>query len=204
MRLLRFCSMIFMGMLMLSYIPTSKATIITLNPSSQDVLLGEKATVDVVLEQPDGNFVGAFDFFINFDASILALSNVIQRTSLGGPFDSFFDSVAGVGRVNVSEVSLLFDLSAVQDAVSDFSLFTLDFDTLSVGSSDLIPEENILGFAGGFVGDDLGFGISLNAIVNGAINVVDPSIQPPTGVSEPSLLLFLLLFIPSLIFLRRM
>lgn len=198
MKLFRHSPLLLVILLNIGFIESARAIAISFSPLAQNVLLGDSASVDVILENPAGNLVGAYDFFVNYDASILSLNNVVQGSALGGPADTLYQTATTPGQVNVAEVSFLFDLSGLQDASSSFTLFTLVFDTLAVGSSALLPEENILGFAGGFVGDELGFGIALDSVNAGSITVVD---LPVVDVGEPAALLY---FALGLLGLRRL
>lgn len=136
-----------------------------------------------------GNIIGAFDFFVVYDPAVLAFDAVVFGTALGGESDSLrIDDASPAGNVNVVELSFLSDLPALQDGVSDQLLFSISFDTLASGSSSLDFDENILGFAGGYLGDENGIGIVLDNIGAGSITVN----TSPT-ISEPGSLALLLL-----------
>ena len=149
-------------------------------PSDQTVALGSQVTVDIVVSDPAGTLIGAYDFFVSYDPvvtsdpPVLALTGVNFGPSLGGPTDSFQDVVeqSGSNSVNVAELSFVSDLSALQDGTSSLLLFSLTFNTLRTGVSALGLTENILGVAGGFLGDELGQPITLDAFGTAAVTVV--------------------------------
>lgn len=152
-----------------------RAAAISLNflPVNQTIDFGEQASVDVVVADPGGNLIGAFDFFVNYDPAVISLSGLTFGTALGGPADSLQDVVEdSTGQVNVAELSLLADLSGLQDGISDVLLFSMTFTPVDAGTSALTFSENILGIAGGFLGDAAGLPIELDSVGNGSITVV--------------------------------
>jgi hypothetical protein len=78
-------------------------------PVSQSVGLGSQATVDVIVADPGGALVGAYDFLVNYEPDVLTLNSVVFGAALGGgPPDSFQDLLESpAGEVNLSELSLL-------------------------------------------------------------------------------------------------
>lgn len=154
---------------------TQAAPVIEFAPRNQTVLLGDEATVDIVVSDTGGLLIGVHDFFVNFNTSILSLADVVLGTALGGPGDVLEDVVPGPGRVNVAVVSLLTDLTAFQTGTDSFVLFSLTFRTTAVGTSVLSFGENILGFAGGFLGDELGLGVQGVRTQAGSITVISPN-----------------------------
>lgn len=146
---------------------------LTFAPTDQTIGPGEQATVDVLVSDPAGELVAAYDFFVDYDPAVIELDSVTFGVGLGGPADSFQDVVVDpLGQVNVSELSVLFDLSGLQDGTSDLLLFSLTFNSASNGTSPLAFSENILGVAGGFLGDTAGLPIALDALGTGSIAVV--------------------------------
>jgi hypothetical protein len=124
--------------------------------------VGQNFTVDVVLSNmTDMNTVSFYDFNINFDAAILEFSGVTFGTGLGVSDQGTQD--LGGGLVNVNEFSYeWFDISDPTDpsydpdpsspsystffadqfdGTNDMILFSIDFLTLTTGSSTL----NIVG-----------------------------------------------------------
>ncbi len=180
-------------------LPTvSHAVLLEFRPEDQMVLFGEQATVDVFLSEPAGNIIGAYDFFVNYDPNILSIDDIVFGSGLGDSADVLQSAInnSTAGSVNASALSFLFDLTALQDGVSDLYLFSITFDTLDLGTSLLNFEANIAGIAGGFVGDELGFSILLDSVGSGRIDVIGA-----IAVSEPSPLLLAFL-VGSLILVR--
>lgn len=152
------------------------ATTISFSPSAASVGIGGNVAVDVrVSGLGAGTDIGAFDLNVLFDASLLNLTGYALGASLGDT--SLFEALdislgnTAAGKFNLSEISLLSDLSAQQDA---FTLATLYFSGAAVGSSALSLGDVVLGDA---------FGNALQADLQGA---------SVTSVPEPhNLALFL-------------
>lgn len=115
------------------------ATTISFNPSAANVGMGSNTAVDVRISGlTAGTDLGAFDLNVLFDAAQLALTGytlgaALGDTSLFEAFDTSLGSTAS-GKFNLSEISLLSDLSAQQDA---FTLATLYFSGIAAGNSAL-------------------------------------------------------------------
>ena len=167
-------------------------------PSAQTVQLGAAANVDVVVVDPGGSSVGAYDFFVDFDPSILTFDSLVFGPALGGPADSLQAAVESpAGRINAAEVSLLLDLTPLQDGVANVTLFSLTFETVGLGTSSLSLADNIAGIPGAFLGDELGLPIVLESVGMGEITVVPPS------VTEPATLLLFPLVLAGVILRAR-
>jgi len=146
---------------------------LTFAPSDQTIGPGQQATVDVLVSDPAGELVAAYDFFVDYDPAVIELDSVTFGVGLGGPADSFQDVVVDpLGQVNVSELSVLSDLSSLQDGTSDLLLFSVTFNPASNGTSPLAFSENILGVVGGFLGDTAGLPIALDTPGAGSVTVV--------------------------------
>ncbi len=144
-------------------------------PSAQTIGLNEQAEVDVVFQAPSGALVSAYDFFVNYDPSVVAFApsvNLSFGPSLGSPLDSNW-VLAGLqpGQVNVGELSLVSDLTTLQDGVSDLLLFSMVFQPVDIGVS-------VLSFSGGigpsfdFLADESGVPIVLDNVGAATITVV--------------------------------
>ena len=122
------------------------AITIGFEPVSQEVVVGDPASVNLVISGlGDGTYpsLGGFDLFIEYDPTILALSDV----SFGDP--TLGDQLAiGWGATYLSStysssIEELFGLSfgppwdLINFQAPSFVLATLTFDTLSVGTSPL-------------------------------------------------------------------
>jgi len=147
---------------------------------TQDVPLGSPATVDLVISGL-GNYtspsLGVFDLDILYDPTILSFSSYTLGPYLGEAWDLSWGEVMP-GDVNLAELSLLLpdELNSLQP--SSFTLASLTFDTLSLGTSNL--ELSIYA-----LGDEWGDPFPLIATESGNVNV--------TSVPEPATLTYLLI-----------
>jgi len=149
------------------------------SPNTQTVLLSGQASVDVTASNLQNEYIGAFDFGIAWDNSILSLSSISFGSALGGGVSSFQDENTNnsLGISNLSESSLLFDLTSLQTGTADIILATVVFDTLNVGQSALNLTGNIL--SSGFLSDENGSLLTASAN-SGLINVVTSIPTPET------------------------
>ena len=156
---------------------TAQATpILSLNPTSQSVPLGTQASVDVVisgLEQ--GQTIGAFDFILFFDPSIVSLASSSFGGALGGATLNDVDS--GIGSVNAASVSFETPgtLLGLQSAGS-FTAFTAVFNTLSVGTTPLT-----FGLSPFVFSDGEGLDIAGVTASGGSITVTGTNAVPDAG-----------------------
>jgi hypothetical protein len=150
-------------------------------PSTQTVNLGAQATVDINVTGLSGQLIGGFDFDVIWDSSLLSLASVDFGTSLGGAVDSAQSSLGSPGAVNVAEVSFVFDLTALQNGIDPFTLFSLTFDTLATGTSGLAFAP---GLFGDFLVDETGFfSLPTDASATGSITIKESAAVPEPGVS---------------------
>ena len=154
-----------------------RAAALVITPSEQTVGLESPATVDIVVADPNGTIIGAFDFFVTFDPDILEFDSVTFGTSLGGPGNSlsgFIEPSAddGLLKLNVAELSFVNDLSSFQDGTTEISLMSITFNTKDVVGTS--PLEIIGGiepdFA--FLGDESGNEVVLTNVGSGSISSV--------------------------------
>lgn len=158
------------------------------SPADQSVDLGDQVSTDVVFFDPGGALVGAYDIVVEFDPSVLSFNDVLFGSALGAPLDSLQAVVEIVaGDLNVAELSFLFDFSALQDGVSDVTLFSVVFDTVQAGTSALGLRGNVGGDPAVFLGDEFGFPLPVDGVAGGRINVN----ARPQVVPEPEVLLLL-------------
>ncbi|MCF6338541.1 MAG: PEP-CTERM sorting domain-containing protein [Gammaproteobacteria bacterium] len=148
--------------------------ILGFTPNTQTVLLSGQASVNIVATNLQNEYVGAFDFDVSWDNSILSLASVSFGNALGGGSLSLQSENTdnGLGTSNLAESSLLSSLTSLQTGTTDIILATLIFDTLSVGQSILNLTGNIPG--GGFLGNENGSLLTTSANT-GLINVVTVS-----------------------------
>jgi len=152
--------------------------ILNFTPTAQTVLLSGQASVDITASNLQNEYIGIFDFDVNWDNSILSLASVSFGSALGGGLLSFQNESTNnsLGISTLAEASFLSDLTSLQTGTTDIILATLVFDTLSVGQSILNLVGNIPG--GGFLGDENGFLLATNANT-GSINVVATQVPVP-------------------------
>lgn len=161
-----------------------QAVTVSVVPVEQTVPVGE--SVDVAIDVsglgdgPDSLALAVFDLDVGWDAGILSLRNAdvtFGDPALGDQLDLFAlgsitDTLVGDGSANLFELSLDLpsDLHALQ--AGSFTLATLAFGTLGVGTSTVDVTVNSLGDA---------WGDPISA------NVVDASVS---AVPEPSAAIF--------------
>lgn len=108
-------------------------------PTAQSAQVGQSVGVDVVIDDLGGDTIGAFDLDVNFDPTIVSPTNIIFGTFLGDM--NLLEALTSFGFlpgiVDVAEVSLLspLELEALQPA--SFTLATVLFTTVGVGTSPL-------------------------------------------------------------------
>ena len=170
-------------------------------PNAQTVELGNQVSADVFVTPGISDIISEFDMIVDWDDSLLSFAGIEFGTALGDPgfFEAFTDFAdLGGGRLNVAELSLLFDFTGLQDG-APFTLFTLTFDTIGIGTSALGLTGNIAGQPSPFnyLGDF--FGNPLEAIPGtGAVTVIDP-----VAVPEPATWLLFLAGMLAVVASRR-
>ena len=133
-------------MLVLCNAAVSQAVTLSFDPDFQGVLLGNQVDVNVVISglgDGEAPSLGGFDLDIGFDQTILAFDSVtFGDPVLGDQLDLFIlgsdtATTPGVGTVNLYELSFdsVADLNYDQAAI--FTLATLTFRTLALGTSSL-------------------------------------------------------------------
>ncbi len=166
----------------------ASAVMLSFEPPGQNVELGQQATVDIYVRDLAGSRIGAFDFNVEYDSSVLSVDSVAFGSGLGASLGSFQDvQIPSAGQVNIAELAFVFDLSPFQDGVSDFLLFSLTFDTVAAGMSSLGFSENILGMAGGYLADEIGLPVGPVNAGSGYVTVV----PGPVALPEPASILLL-------------
>lgn len=162
--------------LLMVYQSAFATVILDFSPNSQTTLLSGQASVDIVADNLQNEFIGGFDFNASWDSNILSLANVSFGSVLGSPSfpSATIDNSAGFS--NLSNISFLLDLTSVQSGTGSIILATLVFDTLAAGMSGLTLTGNISG--GGFLSDEYGLLLAANAN-SGSVNVVVASVPEP-------------------------
>lgn len=177
----------------LLFFSTNSHAIITLgfSPATQTVNSGDPVDVQIVISGlGDGTApsLGAFDLDVSFDPAILSFNRVAFGPYLGDPDPLLFetntshdDSVTGL--VNLFELSFLeadsqtciFCIPPYLDDLqpSSFTLATLTFDTIGIGTSQLGISRNVLG-------DAWGDPLNADELQSGEVNVVSAVPEPAT------------------------
>lgn len=158
---------------------------LSLDPSSQDIGVGDTVTVDLNISGL-GGFVppslGAFLVEVTFDNSVLTFDSADYGPMLGNPVDLFETDIlttVAAGSVSLDEFSFLFDFELDALQPESFTLVTLAFTGLTQGTS-------ALGFGAIDLSDAVGFMIVDPILEASSITVKASSIPEPT-----MLLLFL-------------
>lgn len=140
-------SALFVGLVLVLLSPGAQAYLLRFEPVTQNVVLGQKASVvvQVVGVQPGG--LGDYDFEVTFDPTVLSFDSAIDAFGLGNA-DGLLAGPS-VGSVALTDVSLESpdDLRALQP--DSFDLLTLVFDTVAPGTSALSLRIVTLGDADG-------------------------------------------------------
>jgi len=163
------------------------ATLLEFAPADSNATLGDTIAIDIVATPEGGELIGAYDFIVNFDPTILALNGVIFGASLND--DPFLCSLFGCrgffdtgGAVEMFEAASPFTpLGALQDGVAPVVLATLLFDAIGVGTSGLSFTGNILGQAAPFnlLGDEFGVPLPVFEPGTGRVIVAQQVVEPP-------------------------
>lgn len=140
------------GMLLTAMAYCRADVVLSLSPALQSVPIGSQLTVDVEIGGlGSGLSLGTYDINLEFNTAVVSFKAIV----LGDQLDLFglgdiSSSTAGVGTLNVFELSLESpsDLDALQ--AHNFTLMTVTFDTLSPANlSPITLSLNALGDAFG-------------------------------------------------------
>lgn len=152
------------------------AATLSLQPSTASVAQGGSFTVDLLVSDLGANDdLGAFDLSVLFDASVLQFSGYTLGTGLGDTaageaFDASL-GLTGNGVLNLSQVSLLWDLSS---QAGSFKLATLTFTASQVGTG-------ALSIGGVTLGD--AWGAPVSATTLGGSVAVTPAVPEPQALA---------------------
>lgn len=116
----------------------ASAAVMFVTPASQTVGLGTQVglTVQVSDVLPDG--LSAYDFTLRFDPAVLGFARVEDAQNLGAAVGLGATDVGGGVLLSDFSFELVADLLALQSP--SFSLFTIYFDAIGVGTSALSIE----------------------------------------------------------------
>ena len=167
--------------LLLSAVTLNAAILLSISPQSQTDPIGSAVQVQVAVSGLGHNAapsLGAYDFNIAFNPAVLSFSSLTFGDSIkGDQLDlSHIGSISGfsipaTGQVEVFEISL--DAATLLDSsqADSFILTTLQFTTVTAGSSSLLPSANS-------VSDSQGS--SLNTVLQPARIIVTATPEPST------------------------
>lgn len=161
---------------------------VSLEPNPQTIVgVGGNAFIAVVISGL-GNFtapsLGGFDFDLSYDSSIISAASLVfgSYLDLGILGSAQFSDLSTAGSIHLDEVSFEdpIDLNASQPGM--FTLATIGFTGLALGSSSLA-------FTYAALSDQDGGSISEFGTLNTSITVVASSAVPESGSTFPLLVL---------------
>lgn len=157
MKKLAFMVVVLCGLLMAGNSAMASVTL-SFDPVTTAAAVGGPVTVNLNVSGLESVDLGAYDLNVNYDSNILSFVGYTLGGGLGyttGDSLDFSWGDLGFGQINLSEVSMLSDLSAQG---SSFTLATLTFTGIAGGSSALTISDITLGDANGdsIVPDSLG------------------------------------------------
>jgi len=164
---------------------STDAANLSIDPASQTVPLGSQVTFDVAVSGLlDGAApsLGAFDFNVSFDPTVVAFSSIsFGDPTLGNQLGPVLGTINGfsvdpvLGLVNQFEVSLELaaDLDLLQ--VDSFVLTRLTFNSLAAGTSALDISDIVLS-------DSEGNALSVGSVNNGSV-LIESTGVPDAGAT---------------------
>jgi hypothetical protein len=170
---------------------TAAPVVVSFAPSSMNVAVGGPYSIDINISGLGSQIVSAFDLNIKFNPAVVGSFTYSLGAGLGGPWDSFEESVPpsdfGVHAYSLTQLD-----SDIADLQTDdaFTLMTLDFMGLADGVSALFfgnsPdfELNLVGRDGRSL-EDVSFGRACIAVGQGdcRITVPEPATYALIGVA---------------------
>ena len=159
------CQAIGLGVLFMALVLSNPAGAINLSFVAQDseIQVGDQISIDIVVSELDDYVIAGFDFFVNFDDSILDFNSYVLGEGLGdlSLFDSNGDPIEaedwselngvpaytlGSGQIHLAEFSwLLEDALASLQGDPSFTLATILLTGSGVGYSELSFSSEIAG-----------------------------------------------------------
>lgn len=153
------------------------ATSLFFDPSAPVLNLNAIATINVGISglgDGVGPNLGAFDLGITYDASLLTLQSFSFSNYLGYPANAFASGSTGSGLLSVQQVSFLSDAALASLQPATFSLLSMQFITVGLGTS-LLSFQNVV------LSDGLGLSLP-TGLLQASVSVV----QTPSPVPEPA------------------
>jgi hypothetical protein len=169
--------------LSMSFALNSQALTIDLSPSAQQLQLGENFTLDVKisdLTDATAPSLGVYDLNLMFDATRLAVSQIIWGDSVKGnqlDLNSFgslqMSDASNSGALNLFELSFDDAWSLDNLQAGSFDLFSIIFSTIATGPAEFTLGVNALGDANGnsLLVDSLG----TSSVMINAVSVPEPA-----------------------------
>ncbi|QTA83813.1 PEP-CTERM protein-sorting domain-containing protein [Desulfonema limicola] len=164
----------FLAVVMISLLckPVEAATLF-FQPSDAVTKVGELFEVDIIISGLENDDLSAFDFYVNFDDTILDFNSYTLGDGLGdidaGDSEDWSLGDLENGLINLSSFSWLWDFSFQADS---FSLATLNFTAASLGISGL-------SFSDIMLSDDWGDDLEAS-FYNSSVEVMNPVPEPAT------------------------
>jgi len=139
-------------------VPSSAVPVLSFETSSNNVNVGASFEVDIVASVTSGEIISIFDLDVTYNSSVLNATDVSFGLGLGnkdtelffsgsGTFEAEVDFILGSGRVDIAEISNLFDYQLQALQIDSFTLATITFKSLAEGDSYLLfdPVDAIVG-----------------------------------------------------------
>ncbi len=177
------------------------ATLFSIELDQTDFNVGQTLTANLVVSDIEKDSIGFtsliadFELDLMFDNSLLSFDSLSFGEKLGDGLDSLqLDNVTASGILNIFELSyLLYDeLLVLQDGISKFTLASINFDIINVGSG-LFSLNNIA------AGNDIG--TALTDIQSNSTSFITTS--GATAIPEPTSVALILVGL-MLVQVRRM
>lgn len=157
------------GLLVLFTSFSAQAITLNITPSAQTIVVGNPVSVDLQISglgHLSFDSLSVFDLDVNFDSAVLAFDNV----SYGNQLDLFgagsiIETTSGLGFVNLAESSFNMPWELDDNQAGAFTLATLSFNTLALGTSSLVMSVNVLG-------DAWGDALTASVLNDGSVTVV--------------------------------
>ena len=192
MKPLRFLMIVF-ALLLACDLPVANALTLSFQPNSQNPLVGEEFSLDLMIEDlGDGvsPSLGAFDINVLFDPSILYIdpadSNddfIADSVVLGTGLDVLgygcnpAQTVFSLGNLNIYETSLDLETDLVDLQGPSFTLATITFSAIGAGTSLIEVDSTIY-----YLGDECGEPLFWDSTYSSTIEVANPVPEPTTMV----------------------
>ena len=193
---------LFTALLLLVNMSVASAAVISFEPDSDTVNVGESFNVEVKIAALGADILTTFDFDMLFDNAILNFNsftfgdavngNQLDISGLTGGL--FASTIVNPGKINATDLSFDTDATLIANQLDEFVLGTLNFTANALGSAAFTFQNVILGgaFNGGFIATPIDFTAN-----SATVNVVASSID------EPGALLLMFIGLATVVTQRR-